>query len=49
MLLRRIGNKSKLNKILVPLFPKHDIYFEPFFGTGSVFFAKPLARHKSLS
>ena len=33
------GKQSLLNQIL-PLIPKHDIYVEPFFGGGAVYWAK---------
>ena len=36
----RIGRKENLLKILLPLFPKHSIYIEPFVGSGVVFFHK---------
>jgi len=45
MILRRLGNKKKLIPKLLPLFPKHKVYIETFFGTGSVFFAKPKAQY----
>lgn len=39
------GGKSRLARILLAgqWIPPHRIYVEPFFGGGSVFFAKPLA------
>ena len=30
MILRRMGNKSKIAKEIQKHFPKHDIYIEPF-------------------
>lgn len=45
MILRRLGNKKKLLPKLLPLFPQHRIFIEPFFGTGSVFFGKPKAKY----
>jgi DNA adenine methylase len=33
------GKQSMLNKIL-PLIPKHELYCEPFFGGGAIYFAK---------
>lgn len=30
-------------------FPKHDIYIEPFFGAGGMFFNKPKAKHNFLN
>lgn len=34
------GGKQKLISTLLPLFPKHNLYCEPFFGGGALFFAK---------
>jgi len=44
-LLRRLGNKRKMMPKLLPLFPKHEVWIEPFFGTGAVLFSKPLAAY----
>ncbi len=33
------GAKTKYASKLVKMFPKHTIYFEPFFGTGSIYLA----------
>lgn len=41
MILRRVGNKSKIAGELLKYFPKHNIYIEPFFGAGGMFFNKP--------
>ena len=43
-LLRRLGNKAKLADKIIPLFPPHETYIEPFFGAGGIFFAKPRAK-----
>lgn len=43
-LLRRLGGKAALMKDLLPHFPEHDIFIEPFFGAGGCFFNKPRAR-----
>lgn len=32
MILRRIGNKSRIAHKILPYFPKHTCYIEPFFG-----------------
>ena len=45
MILRRLGNKSKISEKIHKLFPKHEIYIEPFFGAGGMFFNKPKAKY----
>lgn len=45
MLLRRIGNKSQIAKKIIPYFPPHKIYVEPFFGAGGMFFNKPKVQY----
>ena len=45
MILRRLGNKAKIAHKIIPHFPPHKIYIEPFWGTGSIFFAKPKAKY----
>lgn len=37
----RIGSKKKQVKQLLGMFPAHEVYVEPFFGGGAVFFGKP--------
>ena len=37
MILRRLGNKSKLATKIQKHFPAHKIYIEPFFGAGGMF------------
>ncbi|HKR03960.1 MAG TPA: DNA adenine methylase [Bacteroidia bacterium] len=34
------GGKQKLSQLILSLIPKHNLYCEPFFGGGAVFFAK---------
>jgi DNA adenine methylase len=34
------GGKQKLTPTILPLIPKHNLYCEPFFGGGAVFFGK---------
>jgi DNA adenine methylase len=48
-LLRRLGNKGDLSKIIIPYFPEHNIYIEPFFGAGGMFFNKPKAQYNILN
>lgn len=38
------GGKQKLVPHILPLIPKHNLYCEPFFGGGAVFFAKEPSR-----
>jgi len=45
MILRRLGNKSKIAKDIQQHFPPHRIYIEPFFGAGGMFFNKPKAKY----
>lgn len=45
MILRRLGNKSKFAHKIIPYFPPHKIYIEPFFGSGGMFFNKPKAKY----
>ena len=45
MILRRLGNKSKIAKEIQKHFPPHKIYIEPFFGAGGMFFNKPKAKY----
>jgi DNA adenine methylase len=45
MLLRRVGNKARIAPKLLNYFPEHEIYIEPFFGAGGMFFNKPKAKY----
>jgi DNA adenine methylase len=49
MILRRIGNKSKIAKEIQKYFPSHEVYCEPFFGAGGMFFNKPIAKYNYLN
>ena len=42
-LLHRQGSKRRIADRIVPLFPKHDLYIELFFGAGGLFFNKKKA------
>lgn len=42
------GAKGKLASRIVEMFPKHDVYVEPFFGSGAVFFAKMTIANASI-
>lgn len=49
MILRRLGRKNKLAPLIIQHFPKYEIYIEPFFGAGGLFFNKPLAKYNFLN
>ncbi len=43
------GGKMGMAPRIVSLMPPHRVYIEPFFGSGSVFFAKAPARHEIIN
>jgi DNA adenine methylase len=43
------GGKQRLASQIVPLFPQHRVYLEPFAGGAAVLFAKPRAERESLN
>lgn len=45
MILNRLGNKTKIAQKIQKEFPRHDIYMEPFFGAGGMYFNKPKAKY----
>ena len=47
--LRYPGAKWALSKWVVENLPKHEVYLEPFFGSGAVFFAKPPSRTETIN
>jgi len=49
MILRRLGNKSKMTSKIIPCFPPHKIYYELFLGTGSIYFSKPKSEYSILN
>lgn len=46
MILRRMGNKSKIAGKIEVYFPEHKIYIEPFFGAGGMFFNKRKSKYE---
>ena len=49
MILTRLGNKRAMADKIWCHFPKHDLYIEPFFGAGGMFFSKPKAKYNILN
>lgn len=43
------GAKWTLQKKIVPLIPEHTTYLEPFFGSGAVFFNKPVSKIETIN
>lgn len=44
-----IGGKRRLAKVILPLFPQHTCYVEPFCGAAALFFAKPPSKVEVLN
>ena len=49
MILRRLGNKQAIASEIQKYFPYHEIYIEPFFGAGGMFFNKPKVKYNILN
>ena len=49
MILQRLGNKQAIAHKIIPYFPPHKTYIEPFFGAGRMFFNKPKAKYNILN
>lgn len=49
MILRRLGSKKAIAGKIIKNFPTHKVYYEPFFGTGSIYFIKPKAQYSILN
>ncbi len=49
MVLQRQGNKKAIFKKIEKYIPEHEIYIEPFFGAGSVFFLKKRVKYNFLN
>lgn len=44
MVLYRMGNKQHIAHRILPFIPAHQLWLEPFFGAGGLFFSKPRTR-----
>jgi DNA adenine methylase len=44
-----LGNKKAIVLEIQKYFPQHDLYIEPFFGAGGMFFNKPKAKYNILN
>lgn len=49
MILNRLGNKKRIASQIYQHFPAHDLYIEPFFGAGGMYFFKPKAKYNILN
>ena len=47
--LNRLGSKERVAERILPYFPAHSVYVEPFFGAGGMFFNKPRVLHNFLN
>lgn len=43
------GSKWSIGEQIIEMMPKHNIYLEPFFGSGAVFFLKPTCNSEILN
>lgn len=43
------GSKSRIAKWIVSFIPEHDVYLEPFFGGGAIFFNKKPSRIETIN
>ena len=43
------GGKQAMLKTILPLIPEHQIYCEPFFGGGAVFWAKEPSKYEYIN
>jgi len=49
VVLKYPGAKNRSAQIINSFIPKHDVYLEPFFGSGAVFFAKTPCRIETIN
>lgn len=47
--LTRLGNKRRIAGKIIPFFPEHRLYVEPFFGAGGLFFNKLKSEYNLLN
>ena len=49
VILKWMGGKYEMSRRLIPMFFPHDVYYEPFFGGGSIFFRKKKCRYNVIN
>lgn len=49
MILHRRGAKTKIADEIIQYFPIHELYIEPFFGAGGIFFNKPKVQYNIMN
>ena len=40
----RFGGKSRKSEQIINFFPEHNIYIEPFLGSGAIYLKKPSSK-----
>ena len=45
----RVGNKTPIADHIIRLFPEHDLYVEPFVGSGAIYFHKEPSRKEVIN
>jgi DNA adenine methylase len=48
-ILKYPGAKNRIADWICEYIPKHDVYVEPYFGSGAIFFSKPPARIETIN
>lgn len=48
-ILKYPGAKNRLAEWIVSFIPEHKVYLEPYFGSGAVFFNKPISKIETIN
>jgi len=48
-ILNYVGSKWRLAEWIISYMPPHNVYLEPFFGSGAVYFNKPKTRNETIN